>query len=457
MHLATALLFVSFLASHSRFAGGNTNTNEKSITIKIAKCCELNELLLDDTCTPLSDTNETKPWQPEYTQDKDSNIYLKTPVTPDYRIGLPRCLSNEQQWHVYYYPSGPDRLAIILPSGKLRHYADNEEISEDNEEAGAFESIRIHDEEDQTKSIHYDYSFGQYCADKAILSSNNLVATYAMICVPEVSVQWTDTNFVMTHAIDPTFHGINIMIYLIVAIVYFALPQLRDLFGNMITSMALCLIVNQCARTVKLFSELGNHISFMVADTVAYTSLLAAFFWINAMGYYIWKTFSSRNVFLHTTDRKKYCYYSAYVWGATISSFALAIFAHFILETDKPTIGGTLYPAQETIANKMKRMRPYGRIHHKMKYNFRIFVYLFATMNISLITLLLTGLKYEAFVYLHIIANFLQACFIVYICICSQKRVKFLLGKTYNCCCNVDDNFEGFDWGEEMTAINAGY
>ncbi|KAI4490312.1 hypothetical protein M0802_010689 [Mischocyttarus mexicanus] len=486
MHLVTLLLLVSFLASHSRFASGNTNTNDKSNLVKIAKCCELNELLLDDTCTQLSLTNETKPWQPEYTQEeKDTKIVLRTSVTPDYRIGLPRCRSNEHQWHVYYYPSGPDRLSIVLPSGKLRHYIDDlkKEINRGNEDA--LESFRFNDneyEEEETKSIHYDYSFGQYCADKAVLSRDHLVATYAMICVPEVAIQWTDVNYLMKHAIDPVFHAISIAAYLVVAVVYFVLPQLRDLVGNMITSMTLCLIANQCATTVKIFTELGNHVSFIIADTVAYTSLLAAFFWLNALGYYVWKTFRSRNVFLRTTDGKKYCYYSACVWGATISISATAIFAHFALETDKPSIGGTVYPAQETVgwlalsvlymsialtiiidfsfilttANRIKRMSTYGRIHHKMKYSFRMFVFLFAIMSISWITLLLSGLKYDAFAYCHIVVNLLQALLMLYICVFGQRRVTFLLGKTCNCCTN-GNNIEGLDWGEEMTAINAGY
>lgn len=218
------------------------------------------------------------------------------------------------------------------------------------------------------------------------------------------------------------------------------------------------------------------------SDTVAYVSLLAAFFWLNALGYYVWNTFRSRNVFLRITDGRKYCYYSTYVWGSTITIAATAIFAHFALETDKPSIGGTVYPAQETVgwlalsvlfmsialtiivdfcfvlttANRIKRMSTYGRIHHKMKYSFRMFVFLFTIMSISWISLLLSGLKYEALAYCHIIVNLLQAIFVLYICVFGQKRVTFLLGKTCNCC-NTGDNIEGLDWGEEMTAINAGY
>jgi len=88
-----------------------------------------------------------------------------------------------------------------------------------------------------------------------------------MLCVPDVAVRWTDTNYLMRHAIDPAFHAVSMACYLIVAVVYFVLPQLRDLVGNIISSMTLCLMVNQCASTVRIFTEFGNHVSFMVAGT----------------------------------------------------------------------------------------------------------------------------------------------------------------------------------------------
>lgn len=218
------------------------------------------------------------------------------------------------------------------------------------------------------------------------------------------------------------------------------------------------------------------------SDTVMYVSLLAAFFWLNAFGYYVWSTFRSRNVFLRVTDGRKYCYYSTYVWCSTISIAGTAIFAHFTLETNKPIIGGKMYPPQETIgwlgisvlftsiaftiiidlcfvlttANKIKRMNTYGRIHHKMKYSFRMFVFLFVTMSTGWLSLLLSRLSYEALEYCHIIINLLEAILILYVCVFGQKRVTFLLSKTCNCC-NSGENIDGLDWGEEMTAINAGY
>ncbi|XP_029174111.1 probable G-protein coupled receptor Mth-like 5 [Nylanderia fulva] len=476
--------------AETRSATGSGQADSAAATsVKIGKCCEPEELLLDNRCTPLSETNETK-WRPKFVteaRDPATGKTLRVVVRPRYelKIGQPRCNSDEHQWDVYYYPSGPDRL-VILPTGVLRHYIVDLAVRSGAEEnSGVYGAVlpSLDDDEDvERATIHYDYPFGHYCADKAVLSGNQLVATYAMLCVPDVAVRWTDTNYLMRHAIDPAFHAASMACYLIVAVIYFVLPQLRDLVGNIITSMSLCLVVNQCASTVRIFTEFGSHISFMIADTVMYVSLMAAFFWLSALGYYVWNTFRSRNVFLRVTDGRKYCYYSSWVWCLTLCIAGTAIFAHFALETNKPIVGGTTYPAQETVgwlgisvmftciaftviidlclvlttANRIKRMSTYGRIHHKMKYSFRMFVLLYAILSTGWFSLLLSRLKYDVLIYCHIVVNLLQALLVLHVCVFGQRRVTFLLGKTCNCC-NAGDNTEGLDWGEEMTAINAGY
>lgn len=65
----------------------------------------------------------------------------------------------------------------------------------------------------------------------------------------------------------------------------------RDLVGNIITTITVCLIVSQAANLVRIFTEFSSHVSFMMADIILYVALLGAFFWLNSLGYYIWKTF----------------------------------------------------------------------------------------------------------------------------------------------------------------------
>jgi len=73
--------------------------------------------------------------------------------------------------------------------------------------------------------------------------------------------------------------------------------------------------------------------TYTYIDSCLYIATLGSFLWLNAMGYYIWRTFKSRNVFLRITDGRKYCYYSFYVWGCMLIMGGLAIFAHLILDT----------------------------------------------------------------------------------------------------------------------------
>lgn len=95
------------------------------------------------------------------------------------------------------------------------------------------------------------------------MTSTNMTGLYALVCIPEVK-NWKETSFLMKKVINPLFHAIAMVLFLIVAIVYFVLPTLRDLAGNIITSINICLIVSQAADLVRIFTEFSNHISFMV-------------------------------------------------------------------------------------------------------------------------------------------------------------------------------------------------
>lgn len=275
--------------------------------MSIGKCCESEEILVDDRCTPLKETNETK-WRPEFAEESLRSGSGKS-TEPKYQltIGRPRCASDEHQWHVYYYPTGPDRLAI-LSSGVLRHYIVDWVSSMDEKRnvygGGAMLSL------EEPVSIHHDYEFGHYCADKAVLSGDHLVATYAMLCVPTVAVRWSDINYLLRHAVDPAFHAISMVCYLVVAVVYFVLPQLRDLVGNIITSMMLCLVANQCASTVRIFTEFGNHVSFMIAGTQKSSLLLGkrvfSCFFVRYNEMYMW-SFDSSVLQCHPRDTLRLC------------------------------------------------------------------------------------------------------------------------------------------------------
>ena len=87
----------------------------------------------------------------------------------------------------------------------------------------------------------------------------------AIVCAPEIDFNTSDTDYIMCRIIDPIFHGLAIIFYLSIAVVYFVVPQLRDLVGNILTTIALCLITSQAADLVAIFTEYVSHVSFMIA------------------------------------------------------------------------------------------------------------------------------------------------------------------------------------------------
>lgn len=83
-------------------------------------------------------------------------------------------------------------------------------------------------------------------------------------------------------------------------------------------------------------------------DIISQISMTATFFWLTSLGYFIWKTFRSRNVFLRVTDGKKYCWYSFFAWGSTISMGGLATVAHIFVDVTESS-GKNLVERPETI------------------------------------------------------------------------------------------------------------
>lgn len=247
----------------------------------------------------------------------------------------------------------------------------------------------------------------------------------------------------------------------------------------------MCLLVSQIADLIRLLTVFKSHISLIITETICYVSLLGAFFWLNSLGYYIWKTFKSRNVFLRITDGKKYCYYCSYAWSCTLILGALAVFAHFSLdypevkysinfEMQREQIGSLgmiifFVPVAFTVLldvfffvttlKTLNRMHTYGRIHHKLRHSFRMFLLLLLVMTIWWLFFLASFSKYEGLINSYIIVNTFFGPTILYICIFNQKHVWNLMRKTCcnkNCvciCCRPETEAE---WGDEMSAMNTG-
>lgn len=92
---------------------------------------------------------------------------------------------------------------------------------------------------------------------------------FAYVCPPHVHHYWlTTTDFLMHNVISPTVHSMTIACLLVTAIIYFVMPTLRDLTGNIVTTICLCLIVSQAADMIRLLTVFKSHISLLIAGTL---------------------------------------------------------------------------------------------------------------------------------------------------------------------------------------------
>lgn len=98
---------------------------------------------------------------------------------------------------------------MLLPDGRLKHLINGP-----------------HDEDSEV--LQYLFTQGKYCMEKAITKhSPTGNAEFAMVCLPEKVIHWTDSDFLLRKIINPIFHGISMIILMTVAIIYFILPSLR--------------------------------------------------------------------------------------------------------------------------------------------------------------------------------------------------------------------------------------
>lgn len=229
--------------------------------VLVQKCCPEGQLMIDTGCRTINET--TIELEESVFENKHFNIV----------IGIPRCGST-QHWTILHYPQSLDRLEL-LNNGFLRHTIFQEDFTQEVEEKEVHYSIDmkesdIKDNHDipslkgKTK-INYDYSPGKYCLDQIIIHDHQTEGKFAIICVPEPVSDATRTHFLLMHIVNPILHGIAIILYLLVAVIYFVVPQLRDLVGNINTTIMICLIVSQAASLVRIFTQFSNHVSFMIA------------------------------------------------------------------------------------------------------------------------------------------------------------------------------------------------
>ena len=135
-----------------------TNAAARQNFIKVHKCCERYEAIVNGRCSTNNETEMTG-WKPMFTtEDGRSNVQI-----PGFNLifGIPQCGSH-QLWPIYHYHGSSDQL-VLLPSGMLRHIIYGHDTSKFTQD---------HDLLTEHHDVHgdpyrsFDYKPGTYCLDK---------------------------------------------------------------------------------------------------------------------------------------------------------------------------------------------------------------------------------------------------------------------------------------------------
>lgn len=91
------------------------------------------------------------------------------------------------------------------------------------------------------------------------------MAEFAIVCNPDVTKTRYTADFILRRIVDPACHGIALACYLSIAIIHFVMQQLRDLVGNILTTLTLSLAIGQIADTIRIFTEFTSPTIFLIA------------------------------------------------------------------------------------------------------------------------------------------------------------------------------------------------
>lgn len=283
MNLETVSVVI-FSLVHHLVVCGSIPPPPISELINVHKCCPERYFITHTSdCIEESVHNDTIQWKPTFS---DSTGKQKLHLPYRFQTGIPTCRLREP-WPVYQYDQNenPCDKLVLLADGTLRHYV----LTLPN----SINDSPICRDQVTEETQFQDYNVSVYCIDRVspscpaphhesygFMLSVLLQTTYehngrlvmtekAMLCVPENGVPWHDTNFVMSRVVNPVFRVIAIACFLIVGVVYFVLPQLCDLTGNIITTLVVCLICEQVSDIIRIYDEYHSAMSYLLSGKPA--------------------------------------------------------------------------------------------------------------------------------------------------------------------------------------------
>jgi len=181
------------------------------------------------------------------------------------------------------------------------------------------------------RKVPVHLSYVKYCIDTIIISHNYSHidegddAEFAYVCL-DVSRSISD---IVNLWVFPIGIGISMGCLTLTFLLYFILPQLRDLTGRFILAICACLTASYSIRLVEAFGMMHHsNIDQLSMDFVYHVCVLGSWLSLNCMGHHVWKVIMAESIFTRVTDGKRCCYYTAYVALSTAVIVATAVTVH---------------------------------------------------------------------------------------------------------------------------------
>ena len=159
----------------------------------------------------------------------------------------------------------------------------------------------------------------------------------------------------------PTGVALSMSCLVLTFLLYSVLPQLRDLTGKFILGICTCCVCAFALTLIDLFGwrdanvdklTTGSHCTLLsningivfntlkhLTELCLHTSVVGAWFCINAMGHHVWKKIKSKSVFTRVTDGQLLKYYSMYIIIGLAVVVMTATCVHFFVEEGKEGFG----------------------------------------------------------------------------------------------------------------------
>ena len=294
------------------------DVNDDPITVKVSKCCPLNQIILEEkpgdrSCVDAAKIKSGIADPPTWNETFFDLTSDDRPESHELIQGYPTCSvdNKETVFGVYHHQHTNDDFEL-LANGSLSHRL-------------------LH--EDGSKTADYLYPQPKYCIDAMVIAHNysgagdDNIVEFAYICVgTEISLEKLFDAYIY-----PIGLSVSVMCFIATFLLYSFLPQLRDLTGKFILGICAFFSIAISLAVVKLYGARDPGVDNVTTEFCLHASVVGVWLCLCSMGHHVWQTVKRKSVFTRVTDGTKLCYYSAFVLATLSVVSSIAITCHYLV------------------------------------------------------------------------------------------------------------------------------